>query len=170
MNTFKTDEIKARLEAQYDLYAEKFSEFYQAGQDKSQEAMEKALEAAREQLAAAGELSAEQGAQFKAYLKRDLAQTAEDMRQLGEEAKLRLDPGRLGAGAMATLAGLLQAAGKGFEFLSQKTEQTLVYKTGEVTGAGTLTCLKCGKQLQMKKSSHIPPCPACSSTQFRKSY
>jgi len=170
MSDSKTDEIKARLGAQYDRYAEKFSELYQAGQEKTQEAMDKALEAAREQLAAAGELSAEQGAQFKEYLKRDLEQTAVDMRQLGEEAKVRLDPGRLGAGAMSTMAGLLQAAGKGLDFLSKKTEQALVFKTGEVTGAGTLTCMQCGKQLQMKKSAHIPPCPACPGTQFRKSY
>lgn len=35
---------------------------------------------AREQLAAAGEFTAEQGEVFKKYLKRDLEQTADDMR------------------------------------------------------------------------------------------
>ena len=163
-------ELKSRLELAYDSYAAKVSELYQAGQEKSREAMDKALDVAKEQLSVAGEVSAEQADKFKDYLKRDLEQTQEDMKVLGDEAQKRLHPSRLGAGAVSVLSSLFQSASKGFEFLSEKTEKALTYHTGEVTSAGTLTCLKCEQTLKIEKTTHIPPCPKCHGTEFRKSY
>ncbi len=66
-------------EALYDRFTERASELFAAGQEKSREAMEKAIDAARQQLSAAGEFSAEQGELFKQYMRRDLAQTEQDM-------------------------------------------------------------------------------------------
>lgn len=163
-------ELKNRVESAYDKFSEKFSELYQAGQEKSREAMDKALDVAKEQLAAAGEVSAEQAEKFKDYLKRDLEQTQADMKVLGDETQKRLHPSRLGAGAVSVLSNLLQSASKGFEFLSEKAEKAITYKTGEVTSAGTLTCIKCEQTLKIEKTTHIPPCPKCHSTEFRKSY
>ncbi|MBK7299018.1 MAG: hypothetical protein IPI79_00505 [Moraxellaceae bacterium] len=132
--------------------------------------MDKALDVAKEQLSVAGEVTSEQADKFKDYLKRDLEQTQEDMKDLSEEAQKRLHPSRLGAGAVSVLSSLLQSASKGFEFLSEKTEKALTYHTGEVTSAGTLTCLKCEQTLKIEKTTHIPPCPKCHGTEFRKSY
>jgi hypothetical protein len=71
------------------------------------------MDLSRKQLAAAGEFSAEQGEAFKRYMSRDLQQTAVDMRALGKEAKERLNPAPLGAGALSSVAKLLHAAGGG---------------------------------------------------------
>lgn len=161
---------QGRYEVLYDRFADRARELFEAGQEKSKEAMEKAMEGAREQLAAAGEFSAEQGETFKKFMRRDLEQTAEDMRVLGQEARERLNPARLGAGALSSMAQLLEATGSALHSLSRKAEDALRFKTGEITAAGTLTCVACGQKVQLKRSAHIPPCPSCHGTEFRKGY
>jgi isocitrate dehydrogenase len=156
--------------ALYDRFAERVREIFDAGQEKSKEAMEKAMESAREQLSAAGEFSAEQGEVFKQFMRRDLEQTARDMRALSQEARERLHPARLGAGALSSMARLLEAAGSALQSLSRKAEDALRYTTGDITTAGTLTCTHCGQAVQLKRTSKIPPCPKCHASEFRKGY
>lgn len=163
-------EDQGRYAALYDRFAERARELFDAGQEKTSEAMEKAMEGAREQFAAAGEFSAEQGEAFKKFMRRDLEQTAQEMRVLGQEARERLSPARLGAGALSSMARLLEATGSALQNLSRKAEDALHFKTGEITAAGTLTCTKCGQTVQLKRSAHIPPCPSCRGTEFRKGY
>lgn len=159
-----------RYEALYDRFSERVRELYETGQEKGKEALDKSMDVAREQFSAAGDFSAEQGEAFKKYLRRDLEQTEQEMRTLGQDAKERLNPARLGAGALSSVARMLDAAGSALQSLSQKAEDALRFKTGEITSAGTLTCIKCGKTIQLKHTTHIPPCPHCSATEFRKSY
>lgn len=154
----------------YDRFAEKSREIFDLSQDKGRDAWEKAMELAHQKMAEAGEFSAEQGDVFKRYLRRDLDQTLADMQQLGEEAKEHLHPARLGAGALSSLAKLLHATGSALTKFSTKAEDALVYESGEITMAGSLTCLSCGHRIQLKKTSVVPACPACQATHFRKSY
>ncbi len=121
-------------------------------------------------MTALGEFSAEQGEELKQYLARDLDQTIVDAQQLGEEAKERLHPARLGAGALSSLLTVLELTGNALRSLSDKTKETLSYKTGEMTSAGTLTCQACGQKMQIKKTGHVPPCSKCNGTLFNKGY
>lgn len=159
-----------RHEALYDRFSERVRELYQAGQEKSKEAVEKSMEAARQQFTAAGDFSAEQGETFKKFMRRDLAQSALDLRKLGVDVKEHLHPARLGAGALSSMAQLLEAAGAALLSLSQKTEEVLHYRTGELTSAGTLTCTQCGQVVQLKHTAKIPPCPSCHGSRYRKGY
>lgn len=161
---------RSRYEALYDRFSDRVRELYEAGQEKGKEALDKSMEVAREQFSAAGEFSAEQGEAFKQYLRRDLEQTEQEMRTLGKDAKERLHPARLGAGALSSMARLLDAAGSALQSLSRKAEDALHFKTGEITSAGTLTCTQCGQTVQLKQTAHIPPCPQCHATEFRKGY
>lgn len=161
---------QTRTEELYDRYAERVRELFDTGQEKSQVAMERAMEAARVQLSAAGDFSVEQGEAFAKFMRRDLDQTAEDMRALGQEAGERLSPSRVGAGALSSVARLLEATGSALQNLSRRAEQTLHFNTGEITAAGTLTCTQCRQKVQLKHSSRIPPCPSCHGSEFRKSY
>jgi len=165
-----TQQTKDRLTAQYDRFAARFHELFEASREKGREALDISMEKAREQMTALGELSAEQAKLFSEYLKRDMQQAAEKMRRLGEEAKERLHPSRVGAGALASLASLLQLGGKTLLELSLKTRQALTYKAGEITTAGTLTCIMCRNTMQFTKTSQIPPCPHCQGITFRKGY
>lgn len=165
-----SEQEKAKLAQQYDKLASKFNELYLAGKERGREAMSVALEKAHEQMAALGEFSEEHGAELKKYMARDLDQTIADAQHLGEEAKEHLNPGRLGAGALASLAAVLELTGNALRSLSEKTREKLTYKTGEVTSAGTLTCQACGEAMHFKETGHIPPCPKCSGTLFNKGY
>jgi isocitrate dehydrogenase len=165
-----SDENREKLAHQYDMLASKFDEIYLAGKERGREAMKVALDKAHEQLTALGEFSAEQGEELKKYLARDLDQTIADAKQLGEEAKVRLHPSRLGAGALSSLANVLELTGNALHTLGEKTKEKLTYKTGEMTSAGTLTCQQCGHQVQLKKTGHVPPCAKCNGTVFSKGF
>ncbi|MDG4475523.1 zinc ribbon-containing protein [Thiovibrio frasassiensis] len=164
------DQEKDKLAQKYDMLASKFHEFYLAGKQRGRESMSAALEKAQEKLTSLGEFSAEQGEELKQFLARDLDQTIADAQRLGEEAKERFHPSRLGAGALASLATVLELTGNALHSLSDKTKETLTYKTGEMTSAGTLTCQACGEKMQLKKTGHVPPCPKCTGTLFSKGY
>jgi len=160
----------SKHEALYDRFVEKTNELFEKGQEKGEEAWEKAMEVTRDQMVVAGEFSAEQGEVFKQYLRRDLEHTMTDMQKLGVSAKEHLNPARLGAGALSTLSRLLHVTGGALLNLSEKTESVLLYKTGEVTMAGTLTCTSCDHSIQFKKTTVVPACSNCENTTFRKGY
>jgi isocitrate dehydrogenase len=164
------DQDKSSLAERYDKLASKFNEHYLAGKERGRESMSVALDKAHEQLTALGEFSAEQGEELKQYLARDLDQTISDAQRLGEEAKERFHPARLGAGALSSLATVLEFSSNALHSLSSKTRETLTYRTGEITSAGTLTCQKCGQKVHLKKTGHVPPCPKCNGTLFSKGY
>ena len=159
-----------REESQYDRYVSRFQEALEASRAKGREALDSSMAIAHENLVAMGEISAEQGQLFAEYLKRDLAQTSKDMEHLGEEAREHLHPSRLGAGALAATAAAFRLVGRGLLSLSDKADEALVYNAGEITSAGTLTCLKCGAQTLLKKTCVIEACPACAGTIFKKGY
>ncbi len=155
---------------QYDKLADEVLKLYLAGRERSRAALEAAMDKASAQMTALGEFSAEQGQEFRRYLARDLEQTVADAQKLGEEATEHLHPARLGAGALASLASVLEFTSQALHSLSDRTKQALTYKTGEITTAGTLTCQACGQQVHLKHTGHVPPCPKCSGTVFSKGY
>jgi len=154
----------------YDRFVELSRDAFELSKEKGSEAWEKSMELAREKLSATGEFSAEQGEAFKRYLRRDLGQTGIDIQRLGQEAKEIFSPARLGAGALSTLAKLLHSAGSALTSLSEKAENVLEYNSGEMTAAGTLTCLSCSRKIQLKQTSVVPVCEQCQGTRFRKGY
>lgn len=164
------EEKRARRVAAYDKFAARVAALLANGRERGAEAFEQAMETARAKLTAAGEFSAAQGEEFKRFLRRDLGHLSEEARGLGQEAKQRLHPERLRDGALAALASALQAGGETLQAWSRKADEAIVYSTGELTSAGTLTCLNCGSTLQLKQTAHVPPCPACLGQRFRKSY
>lgn len=168
----KTQEKQAQehIESQYDRFVTRFREALETSQTKGREALDSSMATARESLIAVGDISAEQGKLFGEYLKRDLAQTSKDMEQLGEEAKERFHPSRLGAGALAASAAAFRLFGQSLLNLSDKADEALVYHAGEITSAGTLSCLKCNAHTLLRKTSVIEPCSACSGTIFKKGY
>lgn len=154
----------------YDRFVDQSREAFMHGKQHSQAALESAMDHARKQMEAAGEFSAEQGEAFMRFLRRDLEQTGLDMQHLGKEAKEGLHPARVSAGAVSALAKALGAAGNMLTGLSERTEHALTYHSGEITMAGTLTCLSCGHEVHLNKTSVVPVCENCQGNTFRKGY
>jgi len=155
---------------QYDQLAARFRELFEQGAEKSAEFARAALEKAREQLTGAGAFSEEQGQKLKGFLERDIGRAGEFARSFSQEAKDRLEPSRIGVGALSSIASLMNVAGRALSSLSDMADQALSCHSGEITSAGTLTCAACGKEMHFKKTGRIPPCPSCHGTEFKKSY
>lgn len=164
------EESKNAMIREYDLLANKFHQLYIAGNERGHAAMKTALEASRKQLVAAGEFSVEQSHDLHDFMSRDLSQTLSEAHSLGDTAKNTFNPSRLKAGALSSLASILEATGSAFLLLGEKTKENLTFKTGQVTSAGTLTCQNCQQSMHMMATGHIPPCPKCRATEFSKSY
>ncbi|MES0371165.1 MAG: NADP-dependent isocitrate dehydrogenase [Mariprofundaceae bacterium] len=152
---------------QYDEMAAKFKELFEAGAEKSAEFAQIAMEKAREQLTAAGKVSEEQGQKLKGFLEKDFGQMADTVR---DEAKVKLNPSRLSTGALASLSSLMELAGSALTSAASKAQESLSCRSGEITAAGTLTCVACKHEMHFKKTGRIPPCPKCHKTEFKKSY
>jgi rubrerythrin len=165
-----SDQTKQPLLKKYDLLAKKFHQAYLDGKGRGTEAVTDALEKAHQQMLDAEEFTVEQGRELKKYLIRDLDQTIADFDYLGDEAKDKLNPSRLGAGVLASLAAVLEAAESALHSLTEKAKDKLSYKSGEITSAGTLTCQACGQEVHLKATGHVPPCPKCKASQFKKGY
>ena len=161
---------KTKLAPQYDLLAHKFNEIYLAGKERGRESMTAALEKANRQLTKAKAYSEEHGEELKQYLARDLDQTISYAQKLGNKTKDQFNPSRLGAGALHSLATALDFTGEKLHSLSDKTKQTITFKTGEITSAGTLSCQKCEQKMHLAHTGHVPPCPKCNGILFTKSY
>ena len=170
MDNLDPAQLKDKLVRQYDIFSDKAHGIFAASREKSKEALHDAIEKTREQMTALGELSVEQGKRFQYYMQRDLDQTSRDVHKLGAEAKDSLNPARLGAGAMDSIAALLHVGSDALLQISIKADEAITYKAGELTSAGTLTCSKCGHVKDFSKTSLISACTACQNDTFRKSY
>jgi len=147
----------------YEKLATRTAELLEEGR----KTLDEALKKAKDELGKAGEFSTEQMDKVAAYVKRDVAENAE---KATDAVKKAVDPQRVAAGAQSIFARILNSASDALSDLAEKAEKATVFKTGEVTSAGTLTCKECEAEMHMKTTGRIPPCPKCRKTTFRKSY
>jgi predicted RNA-binding Zn-ribbon protein involved in translation (DUF1610 family)/gas vesicle protein len=42
------------------------------------------------------------------------------------------------------------------------------YETGEMAYTGAFECTACGERVALKQPAHLPPCPKCMKTEFRR--
>ncbi len=116
-------------------------------------------------------LSREELAQVGDYLRRDVEDAARFLDRSGRSVgawlrdDLRLAGTRLGelfAGAVDRTASELAA-------IHAAAEEGDWY-TGDITGPGYLHCRKCRHTIYIDSTRHVPPCPRCLGTVFRKTY
>ncbi|MDP3273566.1 MAG: hypothetical protein Q8Q09_00120 [Deltaproteobacteria bacterium] len=129
-----------------------------------------AVDASAERLEKAGDFTKEESERAKRFLKRNLEAMRADFVHARESIRRSLDPSRISTGFDDLLSHLFGSMGELFQSWAAKSEQALMLNTGEVSGPGKLTCTDCGTELNLQRSSHIPPCPKCHKTDFRKSY
>ena len=132
--------------------------------------LDEALKKAGDEIAAGGEYTREQAERIGGFLRRDLSAVGKKAQQARDAVLEAVEPRRVVAGVQSGLARLLTSAADLLHELAEKSEQGLEFKTGEVTSPGTLTCKECGKEVHLKSTTRIPPCPQCHKTHFRKSY
>ncbi len=150
----------------YQKLADRAAEILQEGRKTVDEALKKA----GDEISAGGEFTREQAEKISNYLRRDLNEVGRKLKQTRDTVINAAEPHRLAAGVQSGLARLLHTAADVLSEVASRSEKVIEFRTGEVTSPGTLTCKECGKEMSLKATVRIPPCPSCHKTVFRKSY
>ncbi|MDH4120173.1 MAG: zinc ribbon-containing protein [Deltaproteobacteria bacterium] len=161
------DDAKKKLVEVY----EKMSVIVKKNLDKAEVVTEEALEKAiKESKAWAAKQKVKYGPEVQKAadaLRRDFQSR---LTKATEETKKGLNLERLGAGILSLTQRVAKTVGVGLDHFADKLNDKITCHTGEVTGAGTLTCAKCGAKVKLTKASLIPECPKCGHNTFRRGY
>lgn len=129
-----------------------------------------AIEHAEKLMKETGEHTQEQVSQLGKNLRKDMLsafKAAEPpVKELSDTVGGLFDLWRDKGGVILT--DLTQAVGDWSHQFSHKLDEMLRYRSGEMTHGGTFVCLHCEQTLTMKKPGHLPPCPKCHKTEFRR--
>ncbi|VAX14588.1 conserved hypothetical protein YbeL [hydrothermal vent metagenome] len=154
----------------YEKMFESVVENFHKAEEKTDTLLHRLIDEAKDKAVELEEVSKEEAEKLAEYLKRDLTDALHYLSETGHELKDWLGfETALYENAILDL--LLNAADKTtFELLTMKEnlQQASVYRTGEITGPGTLICDQCGEKLHFHKAGKIPPCPKCHATTFHR--
>jgi len=132
--------------------------------------LQDAVEDAKKKAIAEKELSHDEAEQIGKFLKRDLDDAGHFLSDSGNELAdwLHFDLELLEDKLAELLRGVADPTRVDLAMLAEHARHADEYRTGEVTGVGTLQCSACGKQMVFHKAGHIPPCPVCHKTTFER--
>lgn len=133
-------------------------------------AFQEQLKQAAEKASELGELGREEAELIAAYLKRDIQDAAQWLADNGDELKdwLRFDIEQVEERLFEAMSSVADKTRLELQELEERAGLVGEWKTGEVTGVGTLVCEGCGELLHFHTSGHIPPCPKCRGTLFKR--
>lgn len=128
-----------------------------------------ALDKARASLRDAGEHTAETIDKVANTVEKDVAAAVQRMGPAWESFSTRT-AGLFEVWRDRSTAFLGQAAGALGEWMKQAGErlQQPVYRTGEMTDAGTFECRACGERVVLETAAHLPVCTRCRKAEFRR--
>ncbi len=131
--------------------------------------LEETLAGIKQRMIDNGELAAEEGERVARALQRDMQEAGAWLADNGHEHSLRdwlrMDVQMLESWlweAISSVADRTRLELEGFV----TTGEPSLYHTGEIAGPGQLECIACGRVITLERAGHIPPCPACSHTDF----
>jgi hypothetical protein len=128
------------------------------------------VETARDHIVALGELTREEAAKVAGYLERDLKDAAAYIAETGEGLRewWRFDLKLMEDRMLDMFASVADQTSLQLREWAEQARQAPAYRTGEITGPGTLVCEGCGEELTFVKAGRIPPCPKCGGTGFKR--
>ena len=128
------------------------------------------IEKTRDHMVELGELTREEGAKVAGYLERDLKDAAAYIANTGEGLRewWRFDLKLMEDRMLDMFASVADQTSLQLREWAEAARRASVYRTGEVTGQGSLACVACGHELHFSRPGHIPPCPACQGTEFKR--
>jgi hypothetical protein len=130
------------------------------------------LDSAKEKVSEFGGLTQEEAHKVADYVKRDLEDAAHSLNGAGNDSLsewLKFDVELLENFALDAFMSVADKTRVELAKLDQYARSTETYRSGEVTGPGTLTCEQCSAEITFKSTSVIPACPKCSAKTFIRS-
>ena len=169
-----TKETQDKLLKTYHGMLEQVKELWHNAEEKAIPTLSENLEKATEKASEIGELTKEEVEKIGSYIQRDLEQAGEYLSeyvaingpQLENWIKDELEFAELEFADM--FANLADKTRLELDALAERARQVGVWRTGEITNVGVLYCQNCDEVLHFKKPGHIPPCPKCKGTEFKK--
>ncbi len=159
-----------RMAAAYERMLERVDDVLEKAEESALPTLRKALDQAREKAVELGELTREEAEKIASYVERDMKDAAEFLAENTDGFKewLRFDIQLIEKRLLEMFAGVADRTRVELARLAENAWQASHYKTGEITGPGTLVCTECGKALHFHKAGHIPPCPKCHGTTYKR--
>jgi hypothetical protein len=159
-----------RMVGAYETMLERVNEAMDVAEHKTVPAVRHALERARETAVELGELTREEAERVAGYLERDVTDAARYLADSGEELRswLRFDLHLLEERLFDLFARAADQTSLQLHRWAEEARRASVYRTGEVTGPGSLKCTGCGREMHFSRPGHIPPCPACHGAEFKR--
>ena len=132
--------------------------------------LHQALDHAMEKASELGELSREEAEKIGDYIKRDLQDAAQFVSESGSELRdwLRFDLEVVENAVLDLFSNMVDHTREELHKLELRANALGEWHTGEITGIGTLQCKSCGEKLHFHHTGHIPPCPKCHGTTYRR--
>lgn len=166
-----TDIVEAMGEA-YELMLERIAQGVDRLRKAEKEAepeMKHLLAEAKEKAVELGELTREEADRVADYLDRDLKAAGGWLADTGEEFKdwLGMETALISDRLLDMFIKAADQTSLELQKLKERAE-SMEYKTGEIAGPGTLVCTTCGEHIHFKKPGHIPPCPKCAATSYKR--
>lgn len=169
-----TKETQDKLLKSYHSMIERVKDLWHTTEEKAIPTLSENIETAAEKASELGELTKEEAKKIGNYIQRDLEQAGEYLSeyvasngpQLENWIKDELQFAEMEFADM--FANLADKTRLELDALAERARQVGVWRTGEITNVGVLYCQNCDEVLHFKKPGHIPPCPKCKGTEFKK--
>ena len=165
----QTDPVD-RLVTAYERMLERVHEATDSAEKKTVPWLREALADARERAVELEELTREEAEKISRYVERDVKDAAEFLADSGQEFRdwLRFDMTLIQDRFLEIFAGMADQTGQALRDIADRAREASIYHTGEITAPGVLECTACGELLHFEKTGHIPPCPKCQHTEYRR--
>jgi len=159
-----------RLIEAYSVMLERANEFIDKAEEQAKPAFENAVERAQETAHELGELTREEARAVADYLKRDTNDMARHLAETRKELSewFRFDVKQIESRMWEMFASAADKTSLELMRLASVAKKRVVYRTGEVTGPGTLMCDACGEEIHFDRPSAIPSCPRCQGEVFHR--
>lgn len=169
MNDRQKDPVD-RLVGAYEAMLGRVSEAAETAEKKTVPWLREALGDAREKAVELGELTREEADRISRYVERDLHEAASFLAESGQEFRdwLSFDWQLMQNRMLDMFAGMADQTSQALKGFADQAREASLYRTGEITAPGVLECTVCGEELHFEKTGHIPPCPKCKATTFRR--
>ncbi len=156
----------------YEKMYERAIENIHTAEEKTGPLLHKLIEEAKDKAIDLKEISEEDAEKIADYLKRDLSDAAHYLSESGRELKdwLGFETALLEADTLYLLQEIADPTTLELQKLKLDAQRASVYRSGEITGPGTLVCDQCGEKLHFHKPGKIPPCPKCHASSFHRQH
>jgi hypothetical protein len=161
------DRTGARLAAAYHRVLDRARGFMES---EAKPSLQQSVERARERTVELGETTREEADHVASSVRRDLHHAGDYLARTGRELRewAQIDLSMVEHGLVDLFVRAADRTRLELEAFNRELRAGPPYRSGELTGPGTLRCSQCGQSMQFHAPKQIPPCPKCHTTDFRR--